>query len=43
MVDLDPVFKVTGAVDLFSILGRFPQDILRNSKAVLFNFGSEGN
>ena len=39
MVDLDPLFKVAGAVDLFSILGRFPLDILRKNKAGVFKLG----
>ena len=39
MVDLGPLFKVTGAVDLFSVLGRFPHDILRMNEAGLLKFG----
>ena len=39
MVDLGTLFKVTGVVYLFSLLGRFPHDILRKNKAGLFKFG----
>ena len=39
MVDLDPLFKGTGAVDRFSILGRFPHNILRKNETGLFKFG----
>ena len=39
MVDHDPLFKVAVAVDLFSMLGRFPNDILRKNKAGLVKSG----
>ena len=39
MVDLGPLFRVTGAVDRFSILGRFRNDIFCKNEAGLLKFG----